>query len=162
MNDRQLFFYFWQDEVPRFRRVLEALPENQLDFRPHERSRSARELAWTIVDVASLLAEFLQTGEATWKEKMVPSSLREILTAYDKSASLVTQELTKQDDGRWESGVGRLFFQGEVIWEATFNQMAWGYLFDLIHHRGQLSVYIRPMGGRVPPIYGPSGDSPDA
>lgn len=45
MDDRELFVRFWQDEAPRFRRVLEALPEDQLDFRPHERSRSARELA---------------------------------------------------------------------------------------------------------------------
>jgi uncharacterized damage-inducible protein DinB len=47
---------------------------------------------------------------------------------------------------------------GHVIWESTRGGMAWGMLFDLIHHRGQLSVYIRPMGGKVPSIYGPSGD----
>jgi hypothetical protein len=55
MEDRQLYVRLWQDEAPRFRRVLEALPEGHLDFRPHERSRSARELAWTLVDVVSLL-----------------------------------------------------------------------------------------------------------
>jgi uncharacterized damage-inducible protein DinB len=36
--------------------------------------------------------------------------------------------------------------------------MLWGLLFDAVHHRGQLSAYIRPMGGKVPSIYGPSGD----
>jgi uncharacterized damage-inducible protein DinB len=46
----------------------------------------------------------------------------------------------------------------KVEWETTREKMAWGFLLDLIHHRGQLSVYLRPMGGRVPPIYGPSGD----
>ena len=35
----------------------------------------------------------------------------------------------------------------------------WFILFDAIHHRGQLTTYIRPMGGKVPPVYGPSGDS---
>jgi uncharacterized damage-inducible protein DinB len=152
----------WQDEAPRFRQVLEALPEGHLDFRPHERSRSARELAWTLVDVVSLLGEFLRTGEARWEESTPPDSLREILTAYDRAVELVGRELAKPDDGRWESGTGRLLSQGTLVWEAPFGEMAWGYLFDLIHHRGQLSVYIRPMGGQVPPIYGPSGDFPTA
>ena len=38
----------------------------------------------------------------------------------------------------------------------------WYLFFDAIHHRGQLSTYIRPMGGQVPSIYGPSGDDPGA
>lgn len=162
MDDRTLFARFWQSEVPRFRRVLEALPAASLDFRPHERSRSARELAWTIVDVASLLAEFLRMGEARWEQRTPPASLQDILAAYDQAVQLVHQELAKADDGRWESGTGRLFSQGQLVWEAPFYEMAWGYLFDMVHHRGQLSAYIRPMGGRVPPIYGPSGDASDA
>ena len=36
----------------------------------------------------------------------------------------------------------------------------WGMFFDAIHHRGQLTTYLRPMGGKVPSIYGPSGDDP--
>jgi uncharacterized damage-inducible protein DinB len=36
--------------------------------------------------------------------------------------------------------------------------MCWGYLFDMVHHRGQLSSYLRPMGAKVPSIYGPSAD----
>ena len=39
-------------------------------------------------------------------------------------------------------------------------EMLWGFLFDAIHHRGQLSSYLRPMGAKVPSIYGPSGDDP--
>ena len=40
-----------------------------------------------------------------------------------------------------------------------YNWFLWFILFDAIHHRGQLTVYIRPMGGTVPGVYGPSGDS---
>jgi uncharacterized damage-inducible protein DinB len=43
-------------------------------------------------------------------------------------------------------------------WTASLGDMLWGLLFDMIHHRGQLSTYIRPMGGKVPAIYGPSAD----
>ena len=49
---------------------------------------------------------------------------------------------------------------GHVAWKAPLGEMMWGLLFDAIHHRGQLSTYIRPMGGKVPSIYGPSGDDP--
>ncbi len=46
------------------------------------------------------------------------------------------------------------------IIEATVRDLLWLFLFDAVHHRGQLSVYIRPMGGKVPLIYGPSADAP--
>ncbi len=53
-----------------------------------------------------------------------------------------------------------MMMSGEKVeWETTKGKMVWGLLFDLIHHRGQLSVYLRPMGGKVPSIYGPSGDT---
>jgi uncharacterized damage-inducible protein DinB len=161
MEDRELFVRVWQEEAPKFRRVLEALPADSLDFRPHERSRSARELAWTLAGVTSLLAEFLRRGEARWEWQAPPASLDEILSAYDRAARAVAEELRRADDGRWDGWAGRLLAEGQIVWEAPFREMAWGYLFDLIHHRGQLSVYIRPMGGRVPAIYGPSGDSPN-
>ena len=47
---------------------------------------------------------------------------------------------------------------GKVAWEAPLGDMLFGFLFDAIHHRGQLSVYLRLVGGKVPSIYGPSGD----
>ena len=43
-------------------------------------------------------------------------------------------------------------------WEDSVGAFVWGFLFDLIHHRGQLTTYLRPMGGKVPSIYGPSAD----
>jgi uncharacterized damage-inducible protein DinB len=43
-------------------------------------------------------------------------------------------------------------------WEDTIENFVWGFLFDAIHHRGQISTYLRPMGGKVPSIYGPSAD----
>lgn len=45
------------------------------------------------------------------------------------------------------------------MWTDKKKNMLWGFLFDMVHHRGQLSAYIRPMGGKVPSIYGPSADS---
>jgi GMP synthase (glutamine-hydrolysing) len=49
--------------------------------------------------------------------------------------------------------------EGKMVMEMPIGEFLWFILFDAIHHRGQLSAYIRPMGGSVPAIYGPSGDS---
>ena len=51
---------------------------------------------------------------------------------------------------------------GSVAWETSLGDMLFGFLFDAIHHRGQLSSYLRPMGAKVPSIYGPSADDPGA
>lgn len=48
----------------------------------------------------------------------------------------------------------------EIILKDTVGGLLWLALFDAVHHRGQLSTYIRPMGGKVPSVYGPSADDP--
>jgi uncharacterized damage-inducible protein DinB len=55
---------------------------------------------------------------------------------------------------RWD---GTLEFFGS---SRPASQMAWSFLFDIVHHRGQITTYLRPMGSTVPQIYGPSGDEP--
>ena len=60
-------------------------------------------------------------------------------------------------DARWD-GEGRLLFGGHEVMKSSVGSIFWGFLLDAIHHRGQLSAYIRPMGGKVPSIYGPSAD----
>ena len=63
------------------------------------------------------------------------------------------------DDAAWAE-TGRFLLNGQVRMEQTISGFLWLFFFDAIHHRGQLSTYIRPMGGKVPSIYGPSGDDP--
>lgn len=65
----------------------------------------------------------------------------------------------KLDDTTWETKA-RFLVDGNVAWEASLGDMLFGFLFDAIHHRGQLSTYLRPMGAKVPSIYGPSADDP--
>ncbi len=61
-------------------------------------------------------------------------------------------------DEAWETTDAKMIVPGHP-WETKMYQMVWALIFDLIHHRGQLATYIRPMGGSVPSIYGPSADS---
>jgi hypothetical protein len=51
-------------------------------------------------------------------------------------------------------------YGGQEVMKETGYQNAWGFLFDIVHHRGQISTYLRPMGAKVPQIYGPSADEP--
>jgi uncharacterized damage-inducible protein DinB len=63
-------------------------------------------------------------------------------------------------DGRPGMKNVREYFEECFEAEKSLGDMLFGILFDEIHHRGQLSTYLRPMGARVPSIYGPSADDP--
>lgn len=160
MTDKEFFVFTIQDELPRFERALHALPQAALAYRPHERSRSAAEIVNAMARETSTFPMFLKEGRVDFAPiagmpatmdtaSDVASFLQHLAAAKDIASSLSEPE--------WNSNAQMLFGE-KVEWETTRGKMAWGLILDLIHHRGQLSAYIRPMGGSVPPIYGPSGD----
>jgi uncharacterized damage-inducible protein DinB len=146
-------------EFPAFVRVLKALPQNRLDYRPDPKARTAAELAWVMATEEAALLSLLETGQVEWKDEKPPSSVDEIVSAYERNATAVTERLEKLDAAGWEKK-GKFLMGGETAWETTIDGFVWGFLFDAVHHRGQLSTYLRPMGGKVPSIYGPSADDP--
>ena len=148
-------------EFPAFVRVLKALPQSRLDYRPDPKARTAAELAWVMAAEEAALLSILDTGAVEWKEQKPPGSVDEIVSAYERNAKAVTERLERLDGSGWEKK-GK-FLMGEApAWETTVDGFVWGFLFDAIHHRGQLSTYLRPMGGKVPSIYGPSADDSGA
>jgi uncharacterized damage-inducible protein DinB len=146
-------------ELPAFVRVLKALPEGRLDYRPDPKARSAAELAWMLVGEESALVSLLDTGIIDWKESTPPARVGDIVAAFERDAAAVNAQLEKVDAAGWEKQA-KFMVGGAAVWEDTVGQMVWGFLFDAIHHRGQLSTYLRPMGGKVPSIYGPTADDP--
>jgi uncharacterized damage-inducible protein DinB len=78
---------------------------------------------------------------------------------FDKAWEQRLHKVEHMDAATWHR-TGRFMMNGEVRMEQPTSAFIWLFSFDAIHHRGQLSTYIRPMGGKVPPIYGPSGDDP--
>jgi uncharacterized damage-inducible protein DinB len=148
-----------QAERPVFIRVLKAIPEARTDYRPDPKSRTALDLAWLLaVEEAALLA-LLDKGEVEWKESPAPSRLDAIVSEFERNSAEVNTRLERLDRDAWDKKV-RFLMGGGSAWEDSLSQMVWGFLFDAIHHRGQLSTYLRPMGGKVPSIYGPSADDP--
>jgi uncharacterized damage-inducible protein DinB len=158
MSNAEFFAKRLAAEIPAFGRVLRALPPDQLHYKPHERSTDARHLAWQLAYELRDLVDMFETGSCSYDPTApVPQTLEEIVTAFERNAERAVETAKNAKDDRWDDPAK--FSVGEhVVWETTIGEMAWGFLLDLIHHRGQLSTYIRPMGGKVPSVYGPSGD----
>jgi uncharacterized damage-inducible protein DinB len=148
-----------KQEVPKFVSVLKAVPEGKLDYRPDPKARTARDLAWVLAAEEAALLSLLDTGVVEWKEGPAPARMQDIVAAYEKSATAVNERLDRVDEAGWVKK-GKFLMGDAPAWETEIGEFVWGFLFDAIHHRGQLSTYLRPMGGKVPSIYGPSADDP--
>ncbi|HUL78272.1 MAG TPA: DinB family protein [Vicinamibacteria bacterium] len=148
-----------KQELSKFVNVLKALPQGRLDYRPDPKARSAAELAWLLAAEEAALVNLLETGVVEWKEQAPPARVEEIVAAFEKSATKVNEKLDRLDATGWEKK-GRFLMGEGPAWEDSIGEFVWGFLLDEVHHRGQLSTYLRPMGGKVPSIYGPSADDP--
>jgi uncharacterized damage-inducible protein DinB len=155
---REYFEECFRSEKPRFVRVLHAIPAEQADYRPHPRSMSASDIVWLLASELGDACELIDHGEVSFVARPAPA-VPESIAAYERNADGLAQRLTTVDDERWDRPA-RFLVDGNVAWETTLGDMLFGFLFDAIHHRGQLSSYLRPMGAKVPSIYGPSGDDP--
>lgn len=158
MDEKTLFLKFWEKEAPATRKVISRIPEGS-DYRPDPKSRTAREIAWLIVREEIVLTGGLEKGALEWVELPAPDTIKEIVDAYDRHHENLAKRFQAIDPARWERRVP-FMFQGQEVMNETGYDNAWGFLFDIIHHRGQLSTYLRPMGSTVPQIYGPSADEP--
>lgn len=158
MNTREFFIEQFDAERPKFLSVIRALPNDKLDYKPHERSSSARGIAWFLVLSLRALVDLVQAGENHWKQEPAPGSAEAIAGEYEKNAAAMLRLLPTVDDAQWEKPV-RMFAGDKLMMNRPLGQIVWNFFFDAIHHRGQLSSYVRPMGGKVPSVYGPSGDS---
>lgn len=157
MDEKALFLKFWEKEAPATRKVISRIPQDRSDYRADPKARNAREIAWLMVREEILLAEGLEKGVIAWVELPTPATVKEILETYDRHHDEATRKLRAVEPAGWQKQVP-FTFGGQEAMKETGHNMAWGFLFDLIHHRGQLSTYLRPMGSTVPSIYGPSAD----
>jgi uncharacterized damage-inducible protein DinB len=139
-------------------RVLQAVPAGKESYRPHPNSRSTLELVWHIAGVDIWFLDGFVVGHFEMEDDTMPadfSTAADIASWYEDS---FPPKLAKVANLPAEFWAAQLAFFG------IFNLPAVMYLqFMLqhtIHHRGQLCAYLRPMGGKVPNIYGGSFDEP--
>jgi uncharacterized damage-inducible protein DinB len=136
------------------RKVIAAVPDEKSSFRPDPNARTAQDLAWHI---AASEAHFLDSIANLKFEKgpaEKPTKISEVLAFYDEH---VPAGIARVEALTGEQLVTLMPF-------AIFNMPAVSYLAFLnnhsIHHRAQLATYLRPMGSKVPAIYGGSFDEP--
>ena len=140
--------------------VIEAIPTDKGDYRPDAVSKSALDLAWHIVATEIVFTDAVATGAFDFSPKPRPESIKNSadLTAWyakdfaaraDKLAKLNPEQLLKVVD------LHGMFQLPAVMFLGLIQQHS-------IHHRGQLSMYLRPMGAKVPSIYGESYDDAEA
>lgn len=157
MTNQEFFAQRLKGEIPAFVKVIRALPEDKLEYKPHEKNTPAGLLAWQIATEMKGMVSLLDGTDIDYQMSMAVPSIDKIAEQIEQSANQIAEGAAAIPDERW-NGPGRFLYNGNVVWESTVSDLAWGFLFDLVHHRGQLSAYLRPMGGKVPAIYGPSGD----
>jgi uncharacterized damage-inducible protein DinB len=155
MTNKEFFTKILKEEVQKFRVAIEALPEDKHGHKVHERSREAGNLAAQLALQWKAISGIVTQGVPNFDpHEMEKQSKAEMLEKFDKGMDQLSKDLASTSDEDWENGRAAM---GD--WKDTKSGMAWGFLFDAIHHRGQLSTYLRAMGAKVPSIYGPSADS---
>ena len=153
MDEQSLFVKFWTHESRTTRNVLARIPEDS-DYRPDPKSRTAQQIAWQIVCEERMIIDALESGKAEWTPPAMPAAMKDVLEAYERQSAGMAERWKAVPADRWN---GTLEFFGR---QRPASPMAWSFLFDIVHHRGQITTYLRPMGSTVPQIYGPSADEP--
>jgi uncharacterized damage-inducible protein DinB len=140
--------------------IIEAIPLDKGDYRPDEISKSALDLAWHIAVTEMRFMEAVAAGAFDLSRRPLPDSIKNsadlagwytdnFAARFDKLTKLSNEQLLKIVDFRG-------LFQLPAVMYLNF------LLHHSIHHRGQLSTYLRPMGAKVPSIYGESYDAAEA
>lgn len=160
MTDHKFFIKTITNEIPIFEKVFDSLPDHPSDWRAHADNRNTLELATIMAVNAMTLPIVLKSGSVDLEDVKPPTdnSIKKISHAFTKALEDAHEMILKMDDEEWKSSA-TMTMGGKNEWKTTKGEMSWGILLDLIHHRGQMSTYIRPLGGKVPSIYGPSGDT---
>lgn len=141
-------------------KVLRAFPPDQADFKPHERSNSARRLASTFVVEQQLMLRALKGEPVLGGESaQMPEAWSDLLGAFEQTGREVIEQLRSPDNANL-AGTATFFVAPRQTGEIPLENFVESMLHDQIHHRGQMSVYVRMAGGKVPSIYGPSADEP--
>jgi uncharacterized damage-inducible protein DinB len=157
-----MFLASLNDEVARTRRLLNAYPAAQSEMRPHPTSNNARELAHTLsVEAMVSIGAITNTLDMSKLGALppAPATWGEVLTAFDNNYKTLVGAVEKASEADFGRSV--TFFTGpKQMGQVPVHAILQLMLNDQIHHRGQLSVYLRMSGSKVPSIYGPSKDEP--
>ncbi len=164
MNIIDLYLSELDREVDRSRRALENLPEGKKDWKPHDKSMQFGYLANMVATIPTWLTMIIKQDELDiapqdggghkWPD---PNTRAEYIEALEKSAADARAALKGTTEEhlqtRW-----KLLAGGKVVADTPRHEMMRDTINHWAHHRGQMTVYLRLMGAKVPALYGPSAD----
>ena len=159
-SEKDAFLGAFEREAATTLKVLQAYPPAQSEFRPHERSKTARELAWMFVMELQGLAKGALDGKIEMtKIPDPPADFAQIVDTFERTSRQTATRLREMSEDDMNGSMS--FMTGpKQTGDVRRFDVLWISLMDSIHHRGQFSVYLRMAGGKVPTIYGPSADEP--
>jgi uncharacterized damage-inducible protein DinB len=162
-SSRQQFLDAYEREHGITMKVLRAFPADKAELRPHPRLKTARELAWVFVLERGLgkagLTNTFASGQVGGKPPEAPDTWNGVLEALEQAHADFRDHFNTYTDDQLQETIK--FFGGpKTLVDVPRIDFATFLIHDQIHHRGQLSVYLRMADARVPSIYGPSGDEP--
>ena len=151
-------------EVERSRRALEQVPEGKYDWKPHEKSMIFGYLAnmvatiplWLAMEITQDELDVAPAGGSKMEQTRLDTS-DALLKALDKAAADARSALEKTTEEHLLTS-WRLLARGQVVMESPRYVMIQDTINHWAHHRGQMTVYLRLMGAKVPALYGPSAD----
>jgi uncharacterized damage-inducible protein DinB len=151
-------------EVERSRKALEHVPDGKYQWKPHERSMIFGYLADMVATIPTWVTMEINRDEldiapadGQGTKKPQKETRADLLKALDESAAEARDALAKTTDEHLETN-WKLLARGNVVWEGSRKEMIQDTLNHWVHHRGQMTVYLRLMGEKVPALYGPSAD----
>ncbi len=146
------------------RRVLENVPEGRADWKPHEKSMPLGYLSqlvatmprWVVLALQQDELDLKPPGGGGWKPPATPTTAA-LLAAHDESVAQAREALRGTNDAHLAT-TWKLLVAGRVVAEDPRHVVVADTFTHLAHHRGQLTVYLRLNGAKVPSVYGPSAD----
>jgi uncharacterized damage-inducible protein DinB len=151
-----------QREAATTRRMLERVPEDKFGWKPHEKSMPLGRLAGHVAELPTLIAPALTQNELDFAvgsfQPFSPTSVAELLERFDGNVAAAAGLLKNQTDERMHE-TWRLRSGEQVFFESPRTVVIRSMVLNhIVHHRGQLSVYLRLLGVPLPSVYGPTAD----
>ena len=157
----QMLLPEFDQEVKNTRKLLACVPDGKFDYKPHEKSMTLGRLAAHVAEMPNYLVSTLRherldfTGE---EKSFAPATRKELLESFDKSSAEARELLAKATDEELAK-VWTLTYKGQQIFSMPRTAVVRSMVIShLIHHRGQLGVYLRLNNVEFPGMYGPSAD----
>ncbi|MGD1045532.1 MAG: DinB family protein [Bacteroidota bacterium] len=146
-------------EAKASRKCMERIPEKLFDWKPHEKSMPMRSLTYVVADIPRWIKQIIESPEidfATYKNYQ-PKTTSDLVNHFEANLKEAKKALEHTTDESL-SETFSLKNNGEVLMSSSKKETIASSINHLVHHRGQLTVYMRLNNIPVPSIYGPSAD----